>query len=177
MEDPAVISAFIAAAVSLLVAGLAAYFAVWTSHRQRSLDLIAAAFSHMTGGIQQRGAGLAALAALGASTRHRKGWFVRSGWEGYATAVGQHLYRQLIYVLNYGDRDKVHEVENLLVMLTLLTEDAQMLGSCSTEQKERLRLSLEDWTSSTKADSTASPLSKAIAEAKEQTPRWVRALS
>jgi len=58
---PEVEAAVIAAAVSLVVAAVSAYFTIWSTQRQRTVDLIVAALEHMTGGSQERGAGLAAL--------------------------------------------------------------------------------------------------------------------
>ena len=139
---PEVEAAIIAAGVSLVVAAVSAYFTIWSTHRQRTVDLIVAALEHMTGGSQERGAGLAALQAL----RGRQSGahiFERLAWKPYGPVVEQQLYRQLIYVLNYGrNKYEAHEIENVIEMLNWLTEDESLVKSLKPEQRKRLSDSL-----------------------------------
>ncbi|SRR6266568_7550911 len=139
---PEVEAAVIAAAVSLVVAAVSAYFTIWSTHRQRTVDLIVAALEHMTGGSQERGAGLAALRAL-RGRQSRAHVFERLAWNPYGPVVGQQLYRQLLYVLNYGrNKYEAHEIENVIEMLDWLTEDKLLLCSLNLERRKRLSASL-----------------------------------
>jgi hypothetical protein len=132
----------LAGGVSLVVAMAGAYVAVWSVNRQRTVALIVAALEHMTGGSQERGAGLAALAAL-RGTRSRDIGFGRRRWLDHQAAIGQHLYRQLIYVMNYGsNRGQAHEIENIRVMLDLLLSEDHLIEVCDRGQVERLQDSL-----------------------------------
>jgi len=64
MWDTQVVAALIGASFTLLVGAVAAVVAVSSSKREHSAALIIAALEHMSGGSQERGAGLAALRAL-----------------------------------------------------------------------------------------------------------------
>ena len=170
---PEVEAAVIAAAVSLVVAAVTAYFTIWSTHRQRTVDLIVAALEHMTGGSQERGAGLAALRAL----RGRQSGahiFERLAWKPYGNVVGQQLYRQLIYVVNYGrSKYEAHEIENVIEMLGWLTEDKSLLRSLDPEQRKRLSTSLARYDGSVhpKQDSVEAPF---LAEVHKKLTEWQR---
>jgi hypothetical protein len=141
--DPAVIAAWIGAGIAVLVALLSAYFTVWSSYRQRAVDLVVAALSHMGGGTQERSSGIAALMALRGPLARQPGRFDSRGWAIYGPAVGQQLYRQLIYVLNQGKEPyDAHEVENVISMTEWLTSDSRRLGFCDPGQRHRLAVSL-----------------------------------
>jgi hypothetical protein len=96
--DPAVVAAWIAAGVAILAALIGAYLTIWSTQRQRAVDLVVAALSHMGGGSQERSAGVAALLAMRGPVDRPPGHFDRRGWATYGPAVGQQLFRQLIYV-------------------------------------------------------------------------------
>jgi hypothetical protein len=117
-------------------------------NRQRTVALVVAALEHMTGGSQERGAGLAALAAL----RGERSWGARFGRRkglDYEAAIGQHLYRQLIYVMNYGsNKGQAHEIENIRVMLDLLLGEDQLIQACDRGQVEQLQNSLKRFANS-----------------------------
>jgi hypothetical protein len=99
--DPAVLAALITAGVVVVAALVSAYLTIWGALRQRAVDLVVAALSHMGGGTQERSAGVAALMALRGPIDRRPRRVDRGGWAIYGPAVGQQLYRQLIYVLNH----------------------------------------------------------------------------
>ena len=135
--DPGVLAALIAAGIAVVLALLSAYLAV----RQRAADLVVAALSHMGGGSQDRSAGIAALKALRGPLYGRSGLFDRlRGWNAYGPAIGQQLFRQLIYLLNYGKgRYWAHEVENIIAMTDWLLRDSEQLGFTDEGQRTRLR--------------------------------------
>src|SRR5881409_3714773 len=97
--DPAVGAAWIGASIALIAAVVSAYLTLSSSHRQRAVDLVVAALSHMGGGSQERSAGVAALMALRGPLGKRPGHFYKRGWDFYGPAVGQQLFRQLMYLL------------------------------------------------------------------------------
>lgn len=174
---PEVEAAIIAAAISLVVAVVSAYFTIWTTHRQRTVDLIVAALEHMTGGSQERGAGLAALRAL---RGHESGWhpFEQLAWKPYGAVVGQQLYRQLLYVLNYGKNNcKVHEIENVIEMLDWLTTDESLLVSCDPEQRKRLSASLARYDASVHPEQNDSVAAASLSEVHTKLATWQRRLS
>ena len=176
---PEVEAALIAAAVSLVVAAVSAYFIIWSTHRQRTVDLIVAALEHMTGGSQERGAGLAALRAL-RGRRSRWHVFKRLAWKpygDYGDVVGEQLYRQLIYVLNYGrNKYEAHEIENVIEMLDRLTAERPLLDSLSLERRKRLCVSLAKYDGSVhpEQDSVEAAF---LSEVREKLTNWQRILN
>jgi hypothetical protein len=174
---PEVEAAVIAAGVSLVVAALSAYFTIWSTHRQRTVDLIVAALEHMTGGSQERGAGLAALRALrGRQTRAHI--LERLAWKPYGSVVGQQLYRQLIYVLNYGSkRCEAHEIENIIEMLDWLIKDESLLGSCDPEQRRRLSSSLTSYEASAHPKENDKAARESLSEVRKKIKDWQSRLS
>lgn len=174
---PEVEAAVIAAGVSLVVAAVSAYFTIWSTHRQRTVDLIVAALEHMTGGSQERGAGLAALRAL-RGRQSKAHIFERLAWKPYGPVVGQQLYRQLIYVLNYGrNKYEAHEIENVIVMLDWLTKDELLLGSCDPAQRRRLSASLTNYDASAQATQTDSAATASLSEMQNRLENWQGRLS
>lgn len=139
--DSTLKAALIAAAISLVVSGLSGYVAVWSFQKQRWADLLLAAFNHMTGGSQERGAGLAILQAIANSIRSRPRWRGPGGWDSaYGSALQQHLYQQAIYVLRYGSRRyKWHEVQNIITIMSWLTSEQELFRRCNPAQSEQLR--------------------------------------
>jgi hypothetical protein len=165
---PEVEAAVIAAAVSLVVAAVSAYFTIWSTHRQRTVDLIVAALEHMTGGSQERGAGRQSRAHI----------FERLAWKPYGPVVGQQLYRQLLYVLNYGSKNnEAHEIENIIEMLDWLTNDELLLGSCDPEQKKRLSASLGRYDESVHPKQNDSVAAASLSEVHKKLANWQRRLS
>lgn len=125
--DAAVIAAWIGAGVALLVALISGLVSVWSSSRQRAVNLVVAALSHMEGGSQERSAGIAALRAMRGPLERRPRRFNSNGWVLYGPSVGQQLYRQLIYVLVHGDRKYfAHEAENIIAMMEWLLTDESL---------------------------------------------------
>jgi hypothetical protein len=152
--DTAVIGAWIGAGIAILVALMGAYLTVWNSHRQRAVDFVAAALSHMGGGSQERSAGVAALMALRGPLDRRPAQLEVRGWLIYGPAVGQQLYRQLIYVLNYGSqRYHAHEVENVISMAEWLLKDS-LLGFDEPGQRHRLAVSMKAYAAAAPTEAT-----------------------
>jgi hypothetical protein len=164
----------LAGGISLVVATAGAYVSVWSVNRQRTVALVVAALEHMTGGSQERGAGLAALAAL----RGTRSWGARFGQRrrlDYEVAIGQHLYRQLIYVVNYGSkRGHAHEIENVRVMLELLLGEDQLIRACDRGQVKQLQDSLNRFASSaeTKPDGDGAAARAALSVVRSNLDRW-----
>jgi hypothetical protein len=149
--DPAVVAALIAAPIAILGAAISAYLTIWSTQRQRATDLVVAALSHMGGGSQERSAGVAALLAMRGPLDRPLGHFDRSGWAIYGPAVGQQLFRQLIYVLRCGKQNTAaHEVENLIVMIDWLLND-DTLRFDDAGQRNRLGVSMEAYKQSAPA--------------------------
>lgn len=141
--DPAVTAAWIAAAVAIATALASAYLTIWGTLRQRAVDLVVAALSHMGGGIQERSAGVAALMAMRGPLDRRPRFVDRGGWEIYGPAIGQQLYRQLVYVLNNGKgKYQSHEVENIIVMIDWLLRDKDLLAFKDRGQMRRIAVSI-----------------------------------
>jgi hypothetical protein len=142
--DPAVVAALIAAGVAVVAALASAYLAVWGTIRQHAVDLVVAALSHMGGGTQERSAGVAALMAMRGPIDRRPRRVDRGGWAIYGPAIGQQLYRQLIYVLNLGKgNDAAHEIENIIAMTDWLLGDKARLGFTDRGQMHRLAVSIK----------------------------------
>ncbi len=152
MEAP-VIAAFITSGFAILLTLVSAYVTIWSSHRQRAVDLVAVALSHMGGGSQARSAGVAALMALRGPLNRTPGRFRNPGWAIYGPAVGQQLFRQLMYVLNHGSRKfHTHEVENVIAMADWLLRDNKTLkfdDAEHAEQRYRLALSIREYVAKT----------------------------
>jgi hypothetical protein len=131
----------------------------------------------MTGGSQERGAGLAALWAL-RGRQSRAHIFERLAWKPYGPVVGQQLYRQLLYVLNYGSKNnEAHEIENIIEMLDWLTNDELLLGSCDPEQKKRLSASLGRYDESVHPKQNDSVAAASLSEVHKKLANWQRRLS
>jgi hypothetical protein len=142
--DPAVVAALITAAVAVLAALASAYLAVWGTKRQHAVDLVVAALSHMGGGTQERSAGVAALMAMRGPIDRKPRRVDRGGWTIYGPAIGQQLFRQLIYVLNLGKRKHAaHEIENIIAMTDWLLGDKVRLGFTDLGQMHRLAISIK----------------------------------
>jgi hypothetical protein len=141
--DPAIVAALITAAIAILVSVISVVIAFWSAHQQRAIDLVAAALSHMGGGVQERSAGVAALSALRGPLSRRPRRLSRGGWTIFGPAVGQQLFRQLIYVLNHAEKPySAHEVENVLSMVDWLIQDHVLLDFNDGAQRRRLAVSL-----------------------------------
>lgn len=139
---PEVSAAVIGAAAGTLAAALTTIFTVWVSHRQRAVDLVVAALSHMGGGSQARSAGVAALTAMRGPLKLPLKRSRQREWALYGPAVGQQLFRQLMYVLNHGEnRFVTHEVETVIAMTTWIIED-NTLDFRDQEQRSRLSSSI-----------------------------------
>jgi hypothetical protein len=142
--DPAVLAALIAAGVAVVAALISTYLTIWGTLRQHAVDLVVAALSHMGGGTQERSEGIAALMALRGPIDHQPRRVDRGGWARYGPAVGQQLYRQLIYVLNHGkDNEASHEIENLIAMVDWLLYDNTLLAFTDRGQMHRLAVSIK----------------------------------
>jgi hypothetical protein len=70
----------LAGGVSLVVATAGAYISVWSVNRQRTVALVVAALEHMTGGSQERGAGLPRLRRCVANDHGAPGSGGERGW-------------------------------------------------------------------------------------------------
>jgi hypothetical protein len=143
--NPAIVAAWIAASVAIASTVAGSLLVVWGGHRQRAIDLVVAALSHMGGGSQERSAGLAALMALRGPLGRSPGIFEKRVWAIYGAAVGQQIYRQLIYLLNYGEnRYKAHEVETMILMVHWLLNDT-FLEFNDSGQRYRLACILQTY--------------------------------
>jgi hypothetical protein len=150
--DPAVLAALITAGVAVVAALVSAYLTIWGTLRQHTVDLIVAALSHMGGGTQERSAGLAALMAMRGPIDCRPRRVDRDGWARYGPAIGQQLYRQLIYLLNEGRGNEApHEIENIIVMTDWLLRDKALLNFADSGQMHRLAVSIEAYMRGRKA--------------------------
>jgi hypothetical protein len=97
------------------------------------------------GGSQERSAGLATLDVL--RGRSAEWWRLpsRRAWRDFAPSVGQHLFRQSIYVLHHGSRRYyAHEIENVIAMVDWLVADAE-LDFRSHDQQARLLSALDEY--------------------------------
>jgi hypothetical protein len=135
----------------------------------------------MTGGSQERGAGLAALTAL----RRRRLFFGSRGtgrWEHYEQAIGQHLYRQLMYVMNYGsNRGQAHEIENVRIMLEMMLGADRLVRTCESSQAAQLRDVLTSYPDNAKPKPDDTPQARsaaqrALAEVQTSLSTWAVAL-
>lgn len=141
--DPAVAAALIAAGVAIAAALASSYLTIWGTLRQRAVDLVVAALSHMGGGTQERSAGVAALMAMRGPLDRKPRFVDRGGWKIYGPAIGQQLYRQLVYVLNHGKgKYRSHEVENIIAMIDWLLHDKDLLAFKDRGQMHRLAVSI-----------------------------------
>jgi hypothetical protein len=118
--------------------------------------------------------------------RGERSWGARFGprkWRDYESAIGQHLYRQLIYVINYGsNRGQAHEIENVREMLELLLGKDQLIRACNRGQVERLQDSLKRFasTAQTKPDGNeagAAAARMALSAVRSDLDRWNATLS
>jgi hypothetical protein len=140
--DSGISAAAIGAAFTLVVGLVAAVTALATSRKERAGMLIIAAMEHMVGGSQQRSAGLATLAVLRGRSAVPWRFLSRRAWREYAPSVGQHLFRQSIYVLHHGSRRYyAHEIENVIAMVDWLIDDDEL----SPEQRARLLSALDEY--------------------------------
>jgi hypothetical protein len=142
--DPAVLAALITAGVAIVAALFSAYLTIWGTLRQHTVDLVIAALSHMGGGTQERSEGVAALMAMRGPINRKLRRVDRDGWARYGPAVGQQLYRQLIYVLYHGEkRETAHEIENVIAMTDWLLYDQVLLGFTDHGQMCRLAAAIK----------------------------------
>ena len=101
----------------------------------------------------------------------------RLAWQPYGPIVGQQLYRQLLYVLNYGKKkDKAHEIENVIEMLDWLTEDELLLSWCDPQQRQRLSASLARYATSVHAEQDDSVAAASLSEVHDKLANWQRRL-
>jgi hypothetical protein len=138
MDDGTVLAAWIGAAVSITAALVGAWTSVMVGNRQRSADLIAAALNNMGGRTQPRSAGLAALMAMRGHLDKQPSISHRWSWNTYGQAVGQQLFRQLVYLLSHRSEEySNHEIENIIAMMNWLTSD-KYLEFTDSGQRQRL---------------------------------------
>jgi hypothetical protein len=85
-------------------------------------------------------------------------------------AVADQLFRQLIYVLNYGKKE-AHEVENVVAMLDWISEDDELRNCYSGEEKGRLLTSLDVYLAKFPAP-TLKPSEDSVAAMAGQAKMW-----
>jgi hypothetical protein len=164
-----IVAAWISAAFAVLVGGIAALVAVSIHRREQVAQIIIAALEHMGGKTQERSAGLAALDVMTHRAK-RRAIALRRVWKVYSPAVGRQLFRQLTYVLNYGEnRCKDHEIENLIVMFGWLLDDNRFQFD-ALEERSRLRDSLEKYVKQLESLNPTTPASTAFVDASQN---WI----
>jgi hypothetical protein len=174
--DPAVVAALITAGVAVVAALASAYLAVWGTIRQHAVDLVVAALSHMGGGTQERSAGVAALMAMRGPIDREPSRVDRGGWTIYGPAIGQQLYRQLIYVLNLGrGNDAAHEIENIIAMTDWLLGDKARLGFTDPGQMHRLAVSIKAYKGNREAPARE-PQDTSLGQLLSRVNDWLRDL-
>jgi hypothetical protein len=178
--DASTVVAWVAAGVSMIALVIGAYVTVWSAQRQRSVDLIGTALAQMGGGSQNRSAGVAALLVLRGPIERQPRRLAGHGWTTAGPAVGQQLFRQLIYVLLHGKgRFVSHEVETLIVMANWLLRD-QLLAFGDAGQRRRLARAMQKYEEDCRAEmaktSTIS-ISGSLEELLSRLPGWIADLT
>jgi hypothetical protein len=131
----------------------------------------------MGGGTQERSAGAAALMAMRGPIDRRPRRVDRSGWTIYGPAIGQQLYRQLIYVLNLGKgNDAAHEIENIIAMTDWLLGDKVRLGFTDRGQMHRLAVSIKAYQKDRKVPARE-PQDTSLDQLLSRVNYWMRDLS
>lgn len=106
--------------------------------KQQLADMIATAFSHFTGGTQNRSAGIAALQIVRAGSEDLDR---DEAWKTYGSAVQGLLYSQLMYLYKKGaDKSGPHEAANVELMSDwLLGKDFQLKSHMKAKLEEARR--------------------------------------